>query len=235
MEGRYQERSLNEAAERYFHCCDESALEDVINSATGLIHYFCRLYGKANDDEDLFQAGNLGLMKAIKNYKSDKGVTFVTYASHCVIGEIRHWVRKQASFYRPGCIVELQSKINRVIEEYSKINGTFPSVSYVADKINVAEDGIGEVMKAGLVSFEEIDRVKIHSQSYESFKLPIEDKLILSQAMNKLNMLQKKVIFMIFYQDMSQQKIANQLGINQKKVSRIKEDSIKILRKYLRE
>jgi len=235
MEEVQQNRSLNEAADRYFCLRDEAALQEVVNAAAGLIRYFSCLYGKACDDKDLFQTGNLGLMKAIKNFNPDHRAAFITYASHCIIGEIRHMVSKQMAFYRPGCIVELQSKVDKVIEDYTKENEDLPTVEYIAKKINVRKESVSEVMKAGMVSFDEIDSSKIHSLSYESFRLPIEDKLMLYQAMKKLSDIQRSVLYMIFFQDLSQQQIADRLGINQKKVSRIKESTLQCIREQMQE
>ena len=88
---------LEEAAASYFEHSDDRRLEAVIEAAGDLIRYFARLYGKGCDRDDLFQTGVIGLMKALGNYQPDKGASFVTYASHCIMGEIRHLVRKQAS------------------------------------------------------------------------------------------------------------------------------------------
>ncbi len=235
METSHNVSSLNVAAEKYFRQPDEVLLQEVMESASGLIRYYSRLYGNVCDHEDLFQTGSLGLMKALKNYDSNRGATFVTYASHCIMGEIRHMVRKQASYYRPGCIAELQFKVDKIIEEYMKFHQDVPAISYIAEKINVTEDSVSEVMKAGLISFEEIDSSKIHSLTYETFRLPIEDKLTLFQAMKKLTEIQKRVIYLLFYQNLSQQQVADRIGINQKKVSRIREATLKNIREHLRE
>jgi len=235
MESTQDIGSLNVAAEKYFQSPDDITLREVINSASGLIRYYGRLYGKACDPEDLYQTGSLGLMKALKNYDLSKGAAFITYASHCIMGEIRHMVRKQVSYYRPGCIAELQFKVDKVVEEYMMLHEDVPSISYIAKKINVTEDSIDEVMKAGLVSFDEVDSSKIHSLVYETFRLPIEDKLTLYQASKKLTDIQKKVIYLLFYQNLSQQQVAEQMGINQKKVSRIKESTLKSMREDMQE
>ena len=63
--------------------------------------------------------------------------------------------------------------------------------------------------------------------------MPIEDKLVHIQAINKLSDLQKKVIYMLFFRDMTQEEAATKLEINQRKVSRLKEKSLEELRKNL--
>lgn len=222
--------SLNEAAAAYLAGKDESALTGLMTAAEGLIRYFARLYGGGCCQEDLFQAGRVGLLKALQNYNPEKEVSFVTYASHFIMGEIRHLARKEASFYRPGCIAELQAKVDQVVEEYTKLHGNVPETEYIAHKLRIREESVVEVMKAGFVSFEEIDSSKIHSTAYETFKLPVEDKLTLYHALNKLSKIQQKVIRMLFFRDMTQQQVADKLGMSQRQVSRVKEKSVQILR-----
>lgn len=225
---------LEEAAARYFEHNDDRQLEAVIEAAGDLIHYFARLYGKGCDRDDLFQTGVIGLMKALGNYQPGKGASFVTYASHCIMGEIRHLVRKQASYYRPGCIVELQFKVDRVVEEYIKAHGDVPGYDYIARELNVREESVAEVMRAGLVNFDDLDHKSMRSASLETFKLPLEDKLTLYQALRKLSALQQKVIAMLFIQDMTQQQVADELGMTQKQVSRIKQRSLETLQEDLK-
>ena len=227
--------SLDEAAQHYFAHPDEQTLETLTLAAQKLIRYYAHLYGKGFDREDLTQTGYLGLMKALKQFDAKKDAAFSTYASHCIIGEIRHMVRKQASYYRPGCIVELQGKVDRAIDEYLKENGEAPSVKYIAEQLKVRESAIEEVMKAGLVSFDEIDTSKIHSTEYESFRLPIEDRIVLANAFRKLNELQRKVIQMLFFQDLTQQEVADRTGLTQKKVSRIKKECLERMSEDLEE
>lgn len=226
-------QSLNDAARQYLTIGNHDALEKLTRSAEGLIKYFARIYGGGCSQEDLFQAGSIGLLKALKNYDKDKEAAFVTYASHCILGEIRHLVRKEASFYRPGCIVELQSKVDRVIEGHIKENGFAPEPDYIAHKLKIKKESVVEVMKAGFISFDEIDSSKIRSTGYEAFHLPIEDRLLLYNAMKKLSDIQRKVIEMLFLKEMSQQQVANRLGISQRQVSRVKERSVAVMREYM--
>jgi len=233
MKTRSHNQCLNEAYENYFQCANEHSLRQVMESATGLIRYFARLYGGGCNEEDLFQTGSLGLMKALQNYDPRKETSFVTYASYAIMGEIRHLVRKESSYYSPGCIVELQHKADQVIDEYTKAQGDVPTPAYIAHKLKIKEESVMEVMKAGFVRFEEIDASKIHSSTYETFRLPIEDKLTLYNAFKKLTDIQKKVVHMLFYRDMTQQQVADKLGMTQKQVSRVKAHGVQVLRQNM--
>jgi len=224
---------LNEASENYFQCANEYSLQQVMESAEGLIRYFARLYGGGCSEEDLFQTGSLGLMKALQNYDPGKENSFVTYASHAIMGEIRHLVRKEASYYRPGCIVELQYKVDQLIDEYTKVQADVPTPAYIAQKLKIKEESVTEVMRSGFVNFDEIDASKIHSSAYETFRLPIEDKLTLYNAFKMLTDIQQKVVHMLFYRDMTQQQVATKLGMTQKQVSRVKEHGVQVLRESM--
>ena len=81
-------------------------------------------------------------------------------------------------------------------------------------------------MRAGLVSLDEVDIKKIQSLRYESFKLPIEDKLLLQQALARLTDLQRKVIYYLFFLDLTQTQTGKKLGLSQRAVSRVLHKSL---------
>ena len=57
-------------------------------------------YKKLNIQEDLFQVGSIGLMKAIDFYDLSKNTKFKTYATYFIKGEIKHYLRDKASFIK---------------------------------------------------------------------------------------------------------------------------------------
>ncbi|MPM62660.1 RNA polymerase sigma-F factor [bioreactor metagenome] len=225
--------SLEDAAAHFFIDGGEAARGEVVKAAYGLIRYYANFYGGACDREDLFQTGCLAVLKALARYDPARNVRFTTYASHCILGEIRHLVRSESSYYRPGCIKELQYRVDTAMEEYVKEFGEPPSSSFLAKTLNVREASIREVMRAGLVSFEEIDTSQIHSLAYQSFQLPIEDKLTLEKALPTLSALQQRVVEMLYFGNLTQQEAALKLGLTQRKISRIKEETLKALRREL--
>ena len=77
-----------------------------------------------------------------------------------------------------------------------------------------------------MVKIDELDISGIQSAKYETFSLPIEDKITLSQLFSHLDKTQAQVIEMTYYHGMTQKEIADKLGISQRQVSRIKEKSI---------
>ncbi|EEG78355.1 sigma-70 family RNA polymerase sigma factor [Dethiobacter alkaliphilus] len=208
-------------------------LERVVEAGRSLIHHFARLY-TGGFGEDAVQAGMEGLMKAVQRYEVGKGTAFATYAAHCVMGEIRHYVRKESSYYRPGSIKDLQFRVARLVDEVLKETGEPPGVSEIAKRLNVKEEGVVQAMRAGLVSLDDVEVDKIRAEKYETFKLPIEDRLVLEQAIKKLNDLQRRVVYLLFYKDLTQTQTAEKLGISQRKVSRVLHKSLQEMGKVFK-
>jgi RNA polymerase sigma-B factor len=222
--------SLNAAAEAYFENPSEQALAVVIEKGKGLVNYFIQIYGCGYSREDLYQTGIEGLMKALYRFNLGQGVAFSTYAAYCISGEIRHEVRRETRYYRPGVIGKLQDNIKAVIQKNIGESGSPPELTTIASMLNLREEGIMEIMKAGLIPLDQVELSKVRSLRYESFQLPIEDKITLAQALNKLPYLQKKVIYLLFYRNMTQQQASVELNINQRKVSRLLHRSLCMLR-----
>ena len=226
---------LETAAQEFLQDPTDENLNNLMESARGLIIHFVRKYGLARFQEDLVQAGYEGLVKAIRDYDPQKGAAFVTYASHWIIGEIRHEIRRHRRYEFPGCLVEVQTKVGQAVDDYFKENGKLPSTKTIAEKINIKEEGVLEALQGGLVSLDELDLSKIKSINRENFQLPIEDKLTLYRAIRKLSLLQRKVLYHLFFQNKTQEETAQLLNTNQRQVSRIKEEGLKNIKEKLKE
>ena len=187
IEKTVQNRALEEAALRYCRDKSEHAKKDTVNHAGALINYYASLYSPGKVDEDLRQAGYLGLLKGLERFKPDKGVLFSTYASHCIIGEIKHELRDRGIFKIPEWMKGLQAKIIEATEELAQKNSEMPTLREIAKRVNVAEEGIIEAMQAGYVRLEELDLSKVRHLRYESFKLPIEDKIAVQMSLEKMD------------------------------------------------
>lgn len=63
-----------------------------------LVVYIARKFENTNVNiEDLISIGTIGLIKAIRTYRSDKNIKLATYASRCIENEILMYIRKNAS------------------------------------------------------------------------------------------------------------------------------------------
>lgn len=224
---------LDDAYRGYVMERGEKNLSLLMEAGKGLIIHFANIFSGHQVTDDLIQVGYEGLLKALKNYDEEKGARFVTYASHCIMSEIRHELRKEKSFYCPVWVVELQAKIVKATDSYMQKEGEMPSIGDIAKMVNVKEEGVMQAMRAGRIPFEDLDLSKIRSNTYEPFRMALEDKIVLQEAIRKLSEIQRKVIYYIFYRDMTQTQVAEELHINQRKVSRILKKAIDDMEKDL--
>lgn len=228
-----QNRVLEDAVERYLAAPNQDNKALVVEAGTALVNYYAGLYSPGKIDEDLKQAGYEGLLKALKRFNPSRGFQFSTYAVHCIIGEIRHDLRMQGPFKVPDWLKGIQAKVLTATEELAQKNGHLPSLSDIAKKVNVTEEGIVEAMQAGCVSLDEIDLSKVRSLRYESFKLPIEDVITVQMSLEKMDQLQQQVIKLIYYEGLTQEETAKRLGLNQRKVSRLMNKGLNDMRAYV--
>ncbi|MBX2850007.1 MAG: RNA polymerase sigma factor RpoH [Acidiferrobacterales bacterium] len=72
----------------------EAARELVVSQLRNVIHVAKSFTGYGLPVADLIQEGNIGLMKAVKNFDPERGIRLVSYAVHWIKAEIYEYVLK---------------------------------------------------------------------------------------------------------------------------------------------
>ena len=76
------------------HAGDKEARDRLVMENAGLVWSIVRRFiGRGPEPDDLFQIGNIGLIKAIDHFDTELGVRFSTYAVPMITGEIRRFLR----------------------------------------------------------------------------------------------------------------------------------------------
>ncbi len=74
---------------------DENAKNKLIEHNLRLVVYIAKRFDNTGIDiEELISVGTLGLIKAVKNYNSEKKIKLATFASRCIENEILMYLRK---------------------------------------------------------------------------------------------------------------------------------------------
>ena len=74
----------------------ERAMAELIEANGGLIRTIAlRFRERGVDFEDLVQIGTIGMIKAIRNFDTERGTCFSTYAVPLIFGEIRRHLRDE--------------------------------------------------------------------------------------------------------------------------------------------
>jgi RNA polymerase sigma-B factor len=217
------------------------ALDELVRRNQNLLHHILKRFAYADEPyEDLLQVANLGLIKAAQRFDPARGVKFSTYATALVDGELRHHLRDSLLLRQPRWVKKVYAQIQEKSGELIKRLGRPPTVAELSEALNIGESGILEVMNlyaridlhsrnepfAPSELQAEADPGMVHSVRQETFALPIEDKITLYDALDKLSAFEKKLIYLLFFKDLTQSEVADELGLTQKKVSR---ESIKTL------
>jgi RNA polymerase sigma-B factor len=218
--------------EAYRERGDRRAIERIISKNTRILNHLARRYaGSSNEPyEDLLQVGYVGLIKAVNGYEPDPTrAKFSSYAHAMIEGEIRHHLRDTAAVRRPRWARALYSKITQATDKLATELGRPPLVGEIAREVNVTPEGVTETLKLFLdtdvMSLDGaevgVDLSAVRSIQPESFSLPIEDRIVLEQALESLTEVQRKVVYLFFYKDLSQTEIGHMLSLSQRKISRL--------------
>lgn len=218
-----------------------------------------RFVGSGEPFEDLVQEGFLGLLSALDNYDPERTaqkepgrkIKFSTYATHFVVGAIRHFLRDRGKIIKePAWLHEISVKVARTTDALTVELGRAPQSVEIARVLNLTEEAVDEILSTrqtfqvsafGSSSEDNdstvglVDPEKIRSDKQVTLRLPIEDRIVLENAVLKLKELEQKVLFEFFYQDHSQTEIAKQFGISCNYVSHILKNATGKLKRIMGE
>src|SRR5215218_6596982 len=227
--------------EAYRERGDRRAIERIFSMNVKILNHIVQRYVSSSNEsyEDLLQVGYVGMMKAINGYRLDSEAKFSSYAYAIIEGEIKHHLRDTALVKRPRWARSLHAKVTEATSRLTAELGRPPLIEEVADEVNITPEGVSELIKlfcdTDVISLdageaEEVDVSAIKSLRYESFSLPVEDRILLDQALASLTELQRKVIYLFFYKDLCQTEIGRKLGLSQRKTSRTVASAVKAMK-----
>ncbi len=245
---RLTEEQIQHLLERYRNRRDTRARDKLVLQYRNLVESIGRRFAGAGEPvEDLVQEGYIGLMSALDGFDASKGVKFSTYATHFVIGQIKHYLRDKGKIIKePAWLQELNQRMQRVIESLAQQYGRAPTEAEIAQVMKISEEEVSsllttrDVFKVGSLDAERDDGSttgseieKVRSRQYETFELPIEDRIVLESAVERLKNVEQRVIHEYFFRDLNQTEIARKLGISCNYVSHILRNSTRKLKKIL--
>lgn len=197
-----------------------------IEENIGLVHTCARrFHGKGIEYDDLFQAGCVGLVKAVDGFDAQRGFCFSTYAVPLIIGEMRRLFRDGGSVRVSRSIRELSLKAARAREELTVQLDREPSVREIAQCIGRSIEDTAQALAANLPTLsltrdsDEDDGEQIDLPA-EPIEERITDRLALRQVLSELEGRDRALIVLRYIKSQTQQKTAEQLGMTQVQVSR---------------
>jgi RNA polymerase sigma-B factor len=191
-----------------------------------------RYRGRGVADEDLRKVAYLALTKAARKFDPDAGHDFLSYAVPTIRGEVCRYFRDCGWMVRPPRKVqELQSRIFAAQTELSLTLGRSPSPTEVAALLGEPLGDVEEALAAeGCFTPTSLDRPLTSDsdmtigdllRGVDGSRSAAEARVVLAPLVRKLSDRDRLVLQMRFYDDRTQQEIAEQIGVTQTQVSRL--------------
>ncbi len=223
----------------------EEVREELVVAHLNLVRFLAmKFVNRGEPLDDLVQVGTLGLLKAIDRFDTERGVEFTTYATPTIVGEIkRHFRDKGWAVKVPRRLQELNQSVNRSVDALAIELGRSPTVAELAERLNASEEEILEAQELGqaynLLSLDSevggdgdkksqtlADTVGMTDTGMEL----LEDRANLERAFHVLTGRERVIIYLRFYESVSQTEIAARLQVSQMHVSRLQAKALEKLR-----
>ena len=219
---------------------DEKAKEILVAENSGLIWAVVkRFLGRGTDQEDLFQLGCLGFLKAVEGFDLEFGTQFSTYAVPKISGEIRRFLRDDGAVKVSRGIKEKAAFIKTARNLLTNQLGRDPSVLELAEHLGFTVEDIAlvESATAAVESIQQesgeegfsLEQVLSDTQSEER----LLESISLRQAIASLQEREAMVIRLRYYHGLTQERIARILQVSQVQVSRIEKKALVRLKELM--
>lgn len=203
----------------------------------GLVHLCAnRFRNRGIPYEDLYSAGCEGLVKAANAFDSTRGVQFSTYAVPVILGEIKRLFRSAGTVHVSRSLRELSLKVQQLTEQYQKMHGSEPPLSWLSGETGASAEEITTALCAcsPVLSLTAPDE----GEGQLDIAVPapdeqISDSLALQQVLALLEPIDRKLLELRYYQELTQSKTAAALGMTQVQVSRREKKLLLFLRQEL--
>ena len=190
----------------------------------GLVHALAKRFKERGCEyDDLFQAGCVGLIKAVDGFDESRGFAFSTYAVPVIMGEMKRLFRDGGAVKISRSLKEQSVKVQTIRERFMRREMREPTVSELAALTGTDIHALAEILN--LLS-PVLSLSAGGEDGEEAWDVPVDDsdalfdRLTVHQLTAKLSPAEQKLIRYRFYEGKTQCETASLLGISQVQVSR---------------
>lgn len=235
MAERARPEVLAELFVEYRRTGDLEVRNRLVEEHRDLAEYFVRRYGhRGVPADDLRQLALVGIIHAVDRFDPEVGVTFSTFASRTIDGELKRYFRDRTWSVRPPRrIQELHLELRRAEEDLVQRLGRSPTVSELSATLGVGEDDILQALEAGVAhqaasldqpagndDAEATRGERLLGQADAGYG-HVDQELIVRQLLAELPERERTVVYLRFFENLTQPEIAERVGISQSYLSRL--------------
>lgn len=220
---------------------NELAKEQIVSQNTGLVKKIAlRFVNSGYELEDLMQIGFIGLLKAVDRFDPKYDVMFSTYAVPMILGEIRRHLRDDGRI-KVSRQIKQDIRILREREEtFYAVHQRMPKLSEIAELMETDVENVVMMLEArdAMNNMESLDDPDRSGGREKNRTFHAEENHVnmiqLKSLILKLKDKERQIVVLRYLKDMTQQEIAERLGISQVQVSRIEKKIITLLREEMK-
>lgn len=223
---------------------DKNAREILIHANIGLVNSVVNKFlNRGYERDDLFQIGSIGLIKAIENFDTSFDVKFSTYAVPMIMGEIKRFIRDDGPIKVSRNLKSIYKKVYYAKEKLFNLNNREPSLEEIAAEIEVEKEEVVMALEAcytpdylyEVIYHDDGNPVMLIDkiEANDSYEDQFIDKITLKEMISRLPPRERQIVIMRYFQDKTQNEIAQALNISQVQVSRIEKKILLKLKDYL--
>lgn len=223
---------------------DERARDKFIVANMRLVLSIIKRFRLKNaNSDDVFQAGCIGLIKAIDNFDLSVGVKFSTYAVPMIIGEIKRFLRDGNSLRISRSIRDMayqvlktrgeiekrdeEATLERIAEEMKvKLSEVVYALDAIADTVSLFDPVYNKNGDELLL----VDQLGDEKNTDERWT----ENVALQTALGDLGNREKKIIYLRYFEGKTQTEISREVGISQAQVSRLEKNALKEIKNSIR-
>lgn len=202
-----------------------------------------RFSASQENADDLFQAGMVGMMKALNNFDRSLGMRFSTYAVPMIIGEIRRSLRDRTGIKVPRSMRDTAYKALKAREKIVESTMKDPGLTEIAEEIGMdmrqvacALDAVSEPVSFFEPAFSDgedgmqiLDQLADEKENADLWS----EKIALAEALKQVPERELAVLKMRYFDGKTQNEISEKVGVSQAQVSRLEKSAVARLRKLL--
>jgi len=212
---------------------DRRLRNKIVEQHRHLADRFARRYrARGIPVEDLRQTALLAMVRAVDRFDPEQGVTFATFASRTMDGELKRTLRDKAWAVRPPrAAQERHLALRKREEELTHRLGRPPSIAELAEALGATVDEVLEAVEAGGARtaggitrtnddgsvVDADDLLSVHDIGYGR----TDDRLLVAELLSELDERSREVIRLRFFERMGQDEIAQRIGVSQSYLSRL--------------